>query len=182
MNLKSSSTSNWDKEYDIFLNQEAVSPSPSLSQKIKIVIHQKLNPSKFRVMIRLLMTHGIIAMGVLLVCPHFGVTIIPGFQGLTALLMRVNHLFCMSVCGFLVVAPSLFYASMKFKAEDLKVFYRVRVLFIFILVTLTLMCLMVTGAQSIVLKDVCAWSFGAFLGGWAIFEIGIKLNRKFIRE
>lgn len=172
----------WDQEYQAFLEGPGTPPPGHLSEQIKSSIHQKLNPSKWVVFTHLCLTHLVMSAGVLTLCPHFGVQIIPGFSGLTFLFMKVGHAFCMTMCGFLIMSPSLLFVALWFKSEELKVFYRHRKYQVIQLVCVTLFILLGWGQQTIDLQTLVPWVLGAIFGGMGVFEVGLRLNRGFIRS
>jgi len=167
-----------EAEYKAFMDTPCMCAPECACQSVQKTIHQHLSPSWYNVLGRMLVIHIISVFLVLLVCPHFGVQLVPGFQGITPLFMQVGYKFCMVACGFLVIAPSFFSVVTLLQPEFLKPIKRHSTLILFGVTLMTFMCLALAGGQLKWYVDGPFWIIGALTGGGVSFALAMRIFRR----
>lgn len=97
----------WIDEFKTFLEVAPESPSQELSAKINAEIHARLHPTLVQVLWRLALLHLAVSVITISFCPHFGVQLISGFDGVSGWFMQWGMQACMAGCGAFFMGAGL---------------------------------------------------------------------------
>lgn len=169
---------NWQKEYQAFLKAPCKCAPECACEDIRHDIHKKLSPSLIQKTVRMSMIHIASVFLVLLICPHLGVQIIPGFDGVTSLFLRGGYQFCMMMCGLTVISPSMFFMVKFLQPEFLKPYKKTRFMAVVGFAFVTLICLGMIGGQIQWVNDAPLWILGALTGGGLSYEFAMRFYHR----
>lgn len=165
----------WVSEFKEFLDVEPRQVPQHLSQKIMEEVHQKLNPPLGQVFFRLALIHSFISIFILSICPQFGIQIIPGMTGLTAVFMRVSMPFCMLACGLVFMGAGIGAVIFLFPPEYIKALKRYELFHLVLLTFLSCGVLVALGEVS-AFSWIGLWLLGGIAGSFFSFEFGYRLR------
>ncbi|HLB58639.1 MAG TPA: hypothetical protein VJL87_00955 [Bdellovibrionota bacterium] len=175
MNPKSG---NWTTEFVEFVSTPSIEPPTRISEDVFTHVKQALNPSPFKVFIKISLIHLIMGTLTLLFCPQFGVSPFKGI-GLMAIFMHLGPIGCMISCGALFLGTSMLTASLILRPEEIKIL-RKGTIFHLLVLSLFSMAILICARAEIALGLGTAWLLGSTLGGTSTFEIGWMIRRSFI--
>ena len=172
---QSENNTTWVSEFKEFLDGEPSEVPQHLSRKIVEEIHHKLNPPLGQVFFRLAIVHGLISIFILSLCPQFGIQIIPGIHGLTAVFMQAGMSFCMLACGLIFMGAGIGAVIFLFPPEYVLALKRHRLFHLVILTFLSCGALVALGEVS-ALSWIMFWLLGGIAGSFFSFEVGYRLR------
>lgn len=153
----------WFKEFQSFLSAEAVPPS-SISKAVSHRVHADLNPAFWTVLVKLGVIQLTVGAFTLLFCPQLGVGPVFGEHGLMYLFMHFGPVVCTAACGAIFFGLSLLFGLLLIRPEEFRVARKQRLVHIPALSAVSLMLLMVAGAEETLLFY-AVWFFSAILSG-----------------
>ncbi len=161
----------FEQEYEAFLNAPPMTPPSHISKRIRQTILKDINPSLPASLLQLLLSHVVFVTLLMVVCPHFGVSIIPGFKGLPAVFAIFGRTVCKVCCGFTIMGVSLFLSTRTLPIGHLKRLRTYRPLIVALLSLTTLFTLAFIGGKIRWMTDAPAWFLGACVGGYILFKV-----------
>lgn len=177
----------WLREYQQFLSAEREAPPTELSHKIWTDVRSALQPSPAKVFWKLAGIHAIIGTLTLLVCPQWGVGLIPENPGLMMIFMRFGSTVCTLACGAFFLGASALAAGAVLRPEEIQVVRKTRAALIAALAVLSLLIFWAfmemispsggishahhATAQTLTLWSAGLWTLGAILGGYGMLEL-----------
>lgn len=160
----------WAKDFESFMNSEAVSPPAHINNKILDFVRGDLNPSIWKIIAKLSGIHVVMGSLSLLVCSQFGMGSAP------MLFMSLGHVACTALCGSFFLGLSTLIAGIWFSPEELRKMRSTGYSPILVLGILSLITFLVFGAE-IALNLAAIWLLGAFAAGAIATELILGIRR-----
>jgi hypothetical protein len=176
--MENNEKQNWTKDFTEFVSIEESSVPQSLNDNVQNVILDALNPSGFKVFVKLSLITFIVGFITLLFCPQFGISLTSS-MGLMHYLMPFGDAVCMISCGGLFAGSSVFVASLVLLPEEvlrLKKHFGLQLASLSILSVGTFLCV----GGDVVFTLGLIWAFGAIMGGAVSLESGWRLRKAFL--
>ena len=163
---------NVEDDFRDFMKSDCM-PPVDLSEKILAVVRKDLNPSAWSVFAKLLGTHAVVGTLSLSICDQFGMNPFSSGFSLSEYFMRFGHSICMTLCGFLFLSLSIFFAWIYLRPEEMKVLWRNSWLQLPSLALLSLVAFALFGGE-ILLSIGVLWFLGAVTGGFVSTFLAVK--------
>ncbi|MEW6058413.1 MAG: hypothetical protein AB1540_17565 [Bdellovibrionota bacterium] len=180
MSRKEMTPKQWSDEFQEFMSARETEPPQNLSIGILARIRADLSPAAWLVFSKMALIHSVVGTMVLLFCPQFGITILPG-MGLMALFMRFGETACMVGCGAVFLGSSALAASFFLRPEEVKVIRKNKLLQLSSLAMLSIGVFICLGASMVATLGL-AWVIGSVVGGLATLELGWIIRSRFRRR
>jgi hypothetical protein len=160
----------WTDDFHEFMEVSEKRPPAQLSEMIQNKIAHDLNPAWWQIFLKITMVHLIVGALTLLICPQFGIGLLPGL-GLTEIFMTFGPQACSLACGALFLGTSLLMASLFLCPEEVKMIRKNRIPQLLSLVALSALIFIGLGVSAF---DVLlgAWFLGGFIGSLISLELG----------
>jgi hypothetical protein len=168
----------WVEEFKEFLEGKPEQVPRQLTNKIKEEIHRKLNPSLKRVFFQLALIHGIVSFLTISICPHFGIEIIPGMNGLSAAFMKIGMSFCMMACGIIFMGAGILAAVFLMPPEYVMALKRQK-LFHLVILTFLSCGVLISFGEVLAFGWIGLWLLGGLAGSFSSFTLGYRLRYGF---
>ena len=162
-------------DFKEFMNS-SVQPPAAVDQHLRKIIHLRLNPGLTKTMIKLALTHLLIAPISLLICPQFGFSLTSS-MGLVHWFSQFGDEACTLACGGTYMAMTLIAVSLFFTPEQLRLVRRSRSFQMLFLTGLSLGFFVCLGA-TVFLNMTVWWVAGAIIGGSLVLEVGVRLKTR----
>jgi hypothetical protein len=166
----------WVKEFQTFIYSNEISPSNKVSSDLLSIIQADLNPSIYKLFVKLILTHFIIGTLILFICPQFEISLFNGL-GLTAIFMHFGEVACSLACGAVFLGSSAFATSLFFKPEEIRIIKKSKFL-VFSLLSILSIGVFISVGATVVISLGLAWIIGSIAGGLISFELGWILRLK----
>lgn len=170
--------SNWTTEFVEFVSSPSIEPPRRISEDVFTNVKRALNPSPFKVFIKISLIHLVMGTLTLLLCPQFGVSPFKGI-GLMAIFMHLGSIGCTISCGALFLGTSMLTASLLLRPEEIKIL-RKGTIFHLLVLSLFSMAILICARAEIILGVGATWLLGSILGGASTLELGWMIRRSFI--
>lgn len=165
----------WLSEFQEFLEISPVAVPRHLTERILGQIHRLLTPTFLSVFVRLSLVHAIASIFTLSICPQFGIQILPGVGGLTALFMKSGAGFCMFACGIFFMAVGILCGLILLLPEQLKMIRKHHLLTPILLTFFSEIFLVMFGKEFL-LSGIAFWLLGGLFGSFLSLALGILLQ------
>ena len=165
----------WVEEFKAFLDAKPEPVPQHLTRNIKEKIHQKLNPPLNKVFFRLALIHGIVSILTISICPHFGIEIIQGMGGLSAVFLKLGMSFCMIGCGLVFMGTGILVAVFLMPPEYVMALKRQKLFHLVILTFLSCGILIALG-DFLPFVWIILWLLGGIAGSFSSFTLGYRLR------
>lgn len=154
----------WLEDFNDFVSHSEVKVPEALSRRILNYVHRELHPSSWMVFGKLVAVHSLVGTLSLSICDQFGMSPFKSGFSLSEYFMRFGHSFCMTICGFLFLSLSIFFAWVWLRTEELKTLWKNAWIQIPSIALLSLAAFTAFGAE-VVLGIAALWFLGALVGG-----------------
>ena len=162
MTKDSNKLNEWMSEFSEFLNVEPLTPTPKVSDHIKRVVYQGLNPPPFLVFSKLAIITMLAGFFSTFLCPQFGIGTSNG--GLMYYFMSVSPLLCQFGCGVVFVGVGALVATLILARDELRVLRKTKFLQVSVLTAVMLGIFVCFGATSLFALE-WLWLLGGVTGG-----------------
>lgn len=165
---------NFQEDFEEFCSSHEI-PPVELRERIVNRVRFDLEPSQFRVFLKLLALHIAVSVGTLSLCPQFGFRLFGSGMGLMGFFMKFGAMGCMSACGAIFLGTSLFLAPFALTHFELKTVERMKFIHLGLLTGFSLAFFASVDAY-LSLELVLSWGLGAFLGAYGALEMAQRLK------
>ena len=170
-----------NQEFNEFLSCERLEPPTSIQEAVLSRVHRELNPSNYRVFLKMLGVHSIVSLFSLSICSQFGFQSLKLYDAMDSMMSLVGHTYCMAFCGLLYLSISAAALSLLLKPEEIKIIRRHKILQFTLLSGVSLGVFLCLGAQVLLVPGIF-WAMGSLLGGIASLELGWAIRSQFRRR
>lgn len=156
----------WIDDFQEFVGSKGVAVPASVSEAVLSQVARDLNPSPWRVFVKLLGVHAVVGTLSLGVCNQFGMSPFATGFSLSDYFMKFGHSTCMVLCGVLFIGLSVLLGGAVLNREEVRVLRAKAVFEVMGLSVLSLGLLLAAGAE-VALVIGLLWLAGAMVGGLA---------------
>ena len=173
-----SNKENLKDEFAAFLSADEINPSPALNDVVLQMVNSELNPSSYRVFMKVIGIHAVISLFTLSLCSQFGFQTLPRFDLMNHFMSVVGPTYCMAFCGAIYLGVSALVLSLLMKPEEVRTIRHNKLLQMTLLSGVSLGVFLCLGA-SLFLLPTALWIFGALVGGVGTLELGWLVRSQF---
>lgn len=161
-------------EFNAFESAQQHAPPPAAAEAIKTIVSRDLNPTFWRVLVRLFGITACAGALTLLICPHMGLGYGNMF-GLMGIIMKLGDHFCQALCGAIFVGFGSLLAALVLRPEELRVIREERLLQFTVISASFLGLFVCAGAPAFSILGL-SWMTGAVIGGLSTFEAAARFR------
>lgn len=173
--MKSGKQPSWEDDFRTFLEAGPEQAPRALSESIVGTVESDLQPSFWKVLLKIAGIQAAAGAVSLLFCPQFGVSFTSS-NGLMPYLMRFGLGVCMLGCGAFFTGLSLLIASWLLRPEEVRALRERRLFQLTVVAALSLGAFICSGAE-VLASLALAWALGAIVGGMATLELGWSFRK-----
>ena len=170
-----------DKEYRDFLDSESLNPPEILSQNILNAVRGELNPSKGKVLFKMLLGQTVGAVMTLFICPQFHMGFLSDEYVFHFFHRTFGDFGCMMACGMLFMGTGALVASVILKKNEFRALGSYRNLYYPAVSLVGLSVFFFLGAK-IYLTFASGWLLGGMLGSFLAFQFIAFVKRKLLHS
>jgi hypothetical protein len=167
----------WLTDYEIFLKAESTEVPTALTETVFSKMETLINPSAWKVFLKILGIHLGVGLVSLSVCHQFGMNPFGTEMSLDRWFMSMwGHGTCMIVCGVLFTSLSFLSAGLFLTIEEVRALKRTEFIQTLSLGAVSLVLFSAFGAE-LAVTFAGLWLLGALIGGFIATETVWKLKR-----